>query len=149
MRNKHTNTRKILITKLPPKTLIEPTHAIIRIRRRLSIRDPIEKMPIVCSFLPHTFHFRRTWLKVSEILFAETRLFEDFDFVPRVRRRGRVVAGKRAQYSFGGFAGSAVGGREELDRVVGFEEGAELVAGFFCLGVMVSIWIKQRDVVCR
>ena len=97
------------------------------------MRDPIKKMSIIRSLLPHPFHFGRTRLEVPEILFAEAGFLEDFDFVAGEGGGGGVVGGEGPQDAFGGFAGAAVGRGEELEGVVWFEHGAEAAACFFCL----------------
>ena len=79
MRHQYQHARKLLVSKLPPQTLIEPTDTIIRIRGTLSIRYTIEKVSIICTLSPHTFHLRTARLKVAKILLAQTRLFVDFD----------------------------------------------------------------------
>ena len=43
------------------------------------------------------------------------------------------VCGEGAEYAFGGLASAAVGGGEELERVVGLEQRAKLASCFFCL----------------
>jgi hypothetical protein len=121
MRNKHTNRRKLLLPKTPPQTLIKPTNPIIRISRTLPIRNPIEEMSIVRSFLPHPLHFRTAWLEVAEVLFPDARFFIDFYGVA-VERRGRGFGGfgEGFEDAFSCFAGTAVGGGVELEGVVWF-----------------------------
>src|SRR5436305_10411031 len=75
MGHEDTNAGKIIISKLPPQTLIESTNSIICICCRFTVGYPIEKMSIIRTFLPHSFHLRRTWLKVSEILLAQSGFF--------------------------------------------------------------------------
>src|SRR5947207_14419269 len=55
MGNKDTNTGKIILSKLPPQTLIKTTNSIIGICRRFTIGYPIEKVSIISTFLPHPF----------------------------------------------------------------------------------------------
>jgi hypothetical protein len=83
MHTQNTNTRTILLSELPPKTLIETTYAIIRIRRTLPIWNPVKEMAIIRPLLPHPLHLRTTWLEIAEILLSQTRLFVDFDTVAR------------------------------------------------------------------
>jgi len=121
MRNKHTNTREILLLKTPPQTLIKPTDPVIRIRRALPVWDPIKEMPVIRALLPHPLHLRTAGLEVPEILLPYARLFVDLDGVA-VEGRGRggvgVGGGEGAQDAFGRFAGAAVGRGVELEGVV-------------------------------
>ena len=92
-------------------------------------------MPVVGALLPHRRHGRRAGLEVAEVLLAQTRLFIDFDGGAR-KRRGSAVSsggGEGGEDAFGGFAGAAVRGGEEVKGVGGTEEGTEFAARFFSL----------------
>jgi len=144
MCHKHTHTREIHIPELPPQTLVEPRHAIVRIGGGLPIRDAIEEMSIIRPLLPHALHLRRTRLEIAKVLLAQPRLLPYFDLLARERRRGAFVVwvggiegllrGQGAQKAFGGFPRAAVRGGEDLEGVVGFQEGLQAAAGVFCLG---------------
>ena len=137
MRHEHTDTRKIGIAKLPPQALIEPGHTIVRIRRTLPVRDAIEEMAVVGALPPHALHLLAARLEVAKVLFAQARLFPHLDLLAReggwavisamaaVRGGGGggAACGESAEQAFGRLACAAVGACEDLERVVGFEEG--------------------------
>ena len=126
----HTNTRKVILPKLPPQRLVEATNPIVCVRRTLSIRDTVEEMPIISTLLPHPLHLGRAGLEVAKVLLAQSRLLIHLDFVSRERRRRRIVRGQRAEDALGRLAGATVGGGEEVEGVFWFEEGAELAPCF-------------------
>ena len=76
-------------------------------------------------------------------MFAEARLFVYFDGVAREGGRGWVVGGQGGEDAFCCFAGSAVGAGEEVEGVVGSEEGSELEAGFFCLDSLIRLDVRE------
>ena len=133
MRDQHTHTRKVLVAKLSPQTLIKATNPIIRICSALTVRDAVEEVPVVGALLPHSLHFCRTWLEVAKVLLSQPRLLKDSDLVAWERGRGRVVRSQGAQDTFSSLACATVGGRVELQGVVWFEERAQLASCFFGL----------------
>ena len=88
MRDQHTDTREFIFPETPPQALIEPGDAIVGIGGAFAVGDPVEEVPVVGAFLPHAAHFCGGRLKVSEVLFAQARLFVDFYCVPGERGGG-------------------------------------------------------------
>lgn len=124
MSDKHKHTRKVILRKLSPKTLIEPRDPIICIRGALTIRNPVEEVPVGCTLVPHPFHLLAAWLKVTEVLLTDARLFVDFDGA------AVGVGCQGLDDTSGGLTGSCVGRGDDLDGVFGTEELEEAVTSF-------------------
>lgn len=135
MRDKHADTRKVILPKLTPQALIKATDAIIRIRRTLPIRNPIKEVPIICPLLPHPLHLSGTGLEVAKVLLPQSGLFVDLDARASEGGGVRVVRGEGFEDPLGCFAGAAVWGGEEVEGVGWAEEFLEGVAGGVGLGV--------------
>jgi hypothetical protein len=58
--DKDADAGKIIIAKLSPETLVEAANSIVGIRCRLAVWDAIEKVTIICTFLPHSLHLNAT-----------------------------------------------------------------------------------------
>lgn len=133
MRDKNANTGEIFLSKLSPQALIEATNTVISISSTLSVGNAIEEVTVVSSFLPHPFHLRRTGLEVPKVLFTKPWLFEHFDLVSWEGGRCGIVGSQRSKYALGGLACTPIRRSEELDGVIGLEQGPELSASFLCL----------------
>ena len=109
MCDQHAHAGEVWLAKLPPHALVKTADSVVGVGSALAIRDAVEEVAIIGSFLPHALHFSRTWLKVAEILLTQARFFEDGYFVAREGRGGGVIGGEGAQYAFGGLASAAIG----------------------------------------
>lgn len=139
MRNQHTHAREIVFAETPPQRFVEAGDAVIGVGCGFAVGDAIEEMAVVGALLPHAAHFGGAGLEVSEILFAEAGFLVDFDRVPWEGRGRGGGGGQGVEEAFGGFACAAVGRGEEVESVIGAEEGAEFYACFFCLEGDVSV----------
>lgn len=133
MRDQNADTGEVVVAKGPPQTLVEAADSVVGICGTLAVRYAVEEVAVVCALLPHALHFGRAWLEVAKVLLSQARLFEDGDLVAWEGRRRGVVRGQRAQDALCRLARSAVGRGEELERVVGFQQGSELTSCFLCL----------------
>jgi hypothetical protein len=121
---KHADTGKVIFAKLPPEALVEATNSIVCVGRTLAIRNAIEEVAVVGPLLPHPLHLGTAWLEVAEILLPQPRLLVDFDVISAVRRRLLLVGCEGREDALCGLACTPVGRGEEVEGVVGSEEGA-------------------------
>jgi hypothetical protein len=139
--DEHAYAWKVLLAKASPQALVESTHSVVRICRTFAIRDAVEEVSVVRSLLPHALHLATTWLEIAKVLFPQPRLFVNLDGIPAERRwciRFRRWRCECPQYAFCCLACAAVGRCVELESVVWSQEGAEAVAGVFCLRWLVN-----------
>lgn len=99
---------EVFLTKLPPQALVEAADTVVSVRSALPVRDAVEEVAVVCSFLPHAFHLSTAWLEVAKVLLSQTRLFIHFDRMSWKGRRGRIITRQGAEDAFGGLSGTAV-----------------------------------------
>lgn len=130
---------------MPPQALVEAAHSVVGVGCALAVGDPVEEVAVVGALLPHAFHLGATWLEVAEILLAQPRLLVDFDVGAAKGRGLRVVGGEGCEETLCGFAGAAVGRREDLEGVVWAEKVAEAAACFVGLGP--SFWCEFYSVI--
>lgn len=95
MGHQDTDTGEVVFSEETPERLVEPTDSVIGIGGRFTVGDPVEKMAIVRTLQPHPLHLRRTWLEVSEILFAKARFLVDLDRVSGEGRWRGGIGGQR------------------------------------------------------
>ncbi len=79
MRDEYTDARAIVLAELSPETLVEAADPIVRVGRGFAVRDAVEEMAVVGSFLPHLLHRGRGRLKVAKVLLAQARFLVDLD----------------------------------------------------------------------
>ncbi len=143
VRHQHAHAGEVVFAEGAPQRLVEAADAVVGVGGGLAVGDAVEEVAVVGPFLPHPFHLGRAGLEVAEVLLAQPGFFVYLDGVAGERGGGRVVGGQGVEDAFGGLAGSAVGAGEEVEGVVGFEEGAELEAGFFCLDHLISRHVRD------
>ena len=90
-RTENTDTGKVVLAKLPPKTLVETTNSIVGIGGTLSVGDAVEEVAVVGPLLPHAFHLGAAWLEVAKVLLAQPGLLIHLDVRSAKRRRVGVV----------------------------------------------------------
>ena len=124
LHTKNTNAGKIVLPELAPQTLVEAGDTIVGVGGALAVGNAVEEVAVVSALLPHAFHLGATGLEVSEVLLAQPGLLVDGDLISLERGGFWVVGGQGLEYALGGLSCSSVGGGEELDGVVGAEEGS-------------------------
>src|SRR5215471_5614045 len=138
MRDENAHASKVIFPKKSPQRLIEPTDAIVGIRCRLPVRDPVEEMTIISTLLPYTFHLGGAWLEVSKVLLPQPRFFINLYSVSRERRRRRVIGCERREYAFCGLACSTVWRSKKMEGIIWPEQRAESASSFKCL--ILPLW---------
>ena len=121
---KNANAGEVVFPKLAPQALVEAGDMVVSIGSALAVGNAVEKVAVVGALLPHAFHLGATGLEVSEVLLPQPGLLVDGDLISLERGGFWVVGGQGLEYAFGGLSCSSVGGGEELDGVVGAEEGS-------------------------
>lgn len=91
-------------------------------------------MAVVGALLPHALHLGAAGLEVPEVLLAQAWLLVHLDAVPLEGGGVGVLGGQGLEDALGGLPRPAVGRREELDRVLGLEQGSQSTAGIARLG---------------
>lgn len=91
-------------------------------------------MTVVGPLLPHALHLGAARLEVAKVLLAQAGLLVDLDVVPGEGRGLLLVGGQGGEDAFCGLACAAVGRGEEVEGVVGTEEGTEAATGLVGLG---------------
>ena len=86
-------------------------------------------------------------MEVAKVLFAKARLLVDFDGVSRKRRGLGVIGGERVQYPFRRLSSASVWRGEEVEGIIGPQEGAELAPCFG--GLSPSFWCEFYSMIGR
>jgi hypothetical protein len=130
---------------LPPKTLVETTNSIVGIGGTLSVGDAVKEVAVVGSLLPHAFHLVAAWLEVAKVLLTQPGLLIHLDVRSAKRRRVGVVRSQAVEDAFCCLPGSAVGGCEEVEGVVGAEQFTKTAASI--VGLVPALWCELYSVI--
>jgi len=78
MRYKHEDIREVGLLKLTEQRLVETRYTIVDVSSTFSVRNSVEKVAIVSTFLPNLLHFLWCGLEITKILFTHPWLLVHF-----------------------------------------------------------------------